>query len=59
MARPYPGARKDEFEDGGRKLVSCAGTGYELRTGANPGSPEIRLKAARLEEKEGNVHAIV
>ena len=122
MPKSYLVARKSEFEDGGRRVVSCDGTeigvfqidgklvawhndcphrggpvcqgrlykrvlepldadgkmrslafdanttnivctwhGYEydVKTGVNQGSDKIRLKAAKIEEKDGNVYVVV
>lgn len=122
MAKAYLVARKDEFTEGGRRVVSCDGTeigvfmvdgklvawhnecphrsgpvcqgriykrvvepidaegkvrelafeegsanivctwhGYEydLRTGVNQGWDKLRLKAAKLEEKDGNVYVVL
>lgn len=122
MSKQYLVARKDEFEEGSRRVVSCDGTeigvfmtggklvawhndcphrhgpvcqgrlykrvlepvdadgktrmlvfddavtnivctwhGYEydLKTGINQGSTRYRLKAATIEEKDGNVYVVV
>ena len=122
MPKSYLVARRNEFEDGGRRVVSCDGTeigvfqidgklvawhnecphrggpvcqgrlykrvlepldadgkmrslafdanttnivctwhGYEydVKTGVNQGSDKLRLKAAKLEEKDGNVYVVV
>ena len=122
MARSYLVGRKDDFEEGGRKVLSCDGTeigvflidgelvawhnecphrsgpvcqgriykrvlepldaegkvrtlaydenvtnivctwhGYEfdLKTGHHQGSSKIRLKRAKLEERDGDVYVIL
>ncbi len=122
MPKSYLVARRDEFSEGGRRVISCDGTeigvflvggklvawhnecphrsgpvcqgriykrvlepldaegkvralafdeettnivctwhGYEydLRTGVNQGTDKLRLKAAKIEEKDGNVYVVV
>jgi nitrite reductase (NADH) small subunit len=122
MAKPYLVARRNEFTEGGRKVISCDGTevgvfliggklvawhnecphrsgpvcqgriykrvvepvdaegktrllafddavtnivcswhGYEydLATGTNQGHGKLRLKPAKIEEKDGNVYVVV
>src|SRR5262245_36326927 len=122
MPKPYLVARRNEFTEGGRKVISCDGTeigvfmidgklvawhnecphrsgpvcqgriykrvlqpvdavgttpalacddavtdigctwhGYEydLRTGINQGHGKLRLRAAKIEERDGNVYVVV
>jgi nitrite reductase/ring-hydroxylating ferredoxin subunit len=122
MPKSYLVARKSEFEEGGRKVVSCDGTeigvflidgklvawhnecphrggpvcqgrlykrvlepldaegrmralafdeettnivctwhGYEynVKTGVNQGSDKLKLRKAKIEEKDGNVYVVV
>jgi nitrite reductase (NADH) small subunit len=122
MPKSYLVARRDEFNEGGRRVISCDGTeigvfliggklvawhnecphrsgpvcqgriykrvlepldaggkmralafdedttnivctwhGYEydLRTGVNQGTDKLKLKAAKIEEKDGNVYVVV
>jgi nitrite reductase (NADH) small subunit len=48
------------FEEGSANIV-CTWHGYEydLATGVNQGHDKLRLRAAKLEEKDGNVYVIL
>ena len=48
------------FDDAVTNIV-CTWHGYEydLKTGINQGSTQFRLKAAKIEEKDGNVYVVV
>ncbi len=48
------------FDESTTNIV-CTWHGYEydLKTGRNQGSDKIRLKAAKLEEKDGNIYVVV
>jgi nitrite reductase (NADH) small subunit len=48
------------FDDAVTNIV-CTWHGYEydLKTGLNQGSDKVRLRPAKLEEKDGNVYVIV
>jgi nitrite reductase/ring-hydroxylating ferredoxin subunit len=41
--------------------IVCSWHGYEfdLKTGINQGSDRIRLRAAKLAEKDGNIYVVV
>ena len=41
--------------------IVCSWHGYEfdLKTGINQGSDKIRLRKAKLEEKDGNIYVVV
>ena len=41
--------------------IVCSWHGYEfdLKTGVNQGSDKIRLRKAKLEEKDGNIYVVV
>jgi nitrite reductase (NADH) small subunit len=52
--------RELAFEEGSANIV-CTWHGYEydLRTGVNQGTDKLRLKSAKVEEKDGNVYVVV
>jgi nitrite reductase/ring-hydroxylating ferredoxin subunit len=41
--------------------IVCSWHGYEfdLKTGINQGSPRFRLRAAKLDQKDGNIYVVV
>jgi nitrite reductase/ring-hydroxylating ferredoxin subunit len=48
------------YDDGVTNIV-CSWHGYEfdLKTGINQGSDRFRLRAAKLDEKDGNIYVVV
>ena len=41
--------------------IVCSWHGYEydLKTGVNQGSDKLRLRRAKLEEKDGNIYVVI
>jgi nitrite reductase/ring-hydroxylating ferredoxin subunit len=48
------------FEEGSSNIV-CTWHGYEydLKTGVNQGTDKLKLRPAKIEEKDGNVYVVV